>query len=93
MSNTISMLWNGELFPLRDFGNGNQEMAELEILLQRQIKKSEAGLSAQTLELFKKYTDCVTEYLTISNEQAFLTGYKLAAQLTAEALWDTGQAI
>ena len=86
MTKTIAQLWCGSLDPVRYFGMDNPEMRNLEYLLERNLENVKKSLNESDRALLEKYYDCVTEYLAVSNEQAFCNGYCLGARLTAEAL-------
>lgn len=84
MSTTLTQLWNGNLRPVNDFRNS--EMTELETLMQRNLNDLEKVLKGKAIDSFEKYSDCVSEYVSIACEQAFCDGFCLATKLLTEAV-------
>ena len=83
---TIAQLWNGNLQPIVRSGINNRQIKELEELMRRNIEELEEGLTDQQKEVFSVYSDCIEEYLVLTNEQSFCDGYSLGTKLTVEAL-------
>ena len=85
---SIFMLWNGEIEPILSSGKNHPELKQLLELSERHYRKlSELlGGEAETLE---KYKDALEEYVAISREQAFLSGFSLGQRFFAEALAET----
>ena len=85
---SVLMLWNGELEPILSSGKDHPELRQLLVLserLHRRLAES-LGDEAETLE---KYKDVFEEYIAISREQAFLSGFALGQRFFAEALAET----
>ena len=86
MTNTIALLRNGNLDPVRYSGKNNPEITELEELLQRNLEKLETALDKNTAILFEKYASCVDEYIAVTCEQSFCDGFCLGAKILTESL-------
>ena len=83
---TISQFWNGNIDPIKHLGSNNPEMRQLENLLDKNTTKLRESLNEKEKEIFEKYTDCVNEYMFISNEEAFFEGFCLGMKIFTEAL-------
>ena len=88
MSKIISCLWNGQLDPIRYLGKNNSEMKQLEHFMQRNLDALEKVLTEHDKVLFKKYSDCVNEYIVLISEQSFCDGFSIGAKIVTDALTD-----
>ena len=86
MLKTIAELWNGALEPIRYLGVNNSQIKQLDKLIQSNSERLKENLSETAKEIFKKYDDCITEYISILSEQAFCEGFCLGTKITSEAL-------
>jgi len=93
MTKTIAELYNGNLQPIRYLGLGNNEIKQLENLMEQILEEFQKGLSEKQEVLFKKYDDCINEYLLALSEQAFCDGFSVGAKILAEALFKAEQVI
>ncbi|MBQ7895600.1 MAG: hypothetical protein IJ364_03470 [Oscillospiraceae bacterium] len=66
-------------------------MRELEKLMQNNLDKLDGLLSEKAAEILSRYTDCVSEYITIISQQAFCDGFCLGTRISAEAIQTTEQ--
>ena len=87
--NIISELWYGNVTPLEAFGRNNPALRRVETLLLRNSVKVENLLEDEAKKQFQRYSESQTEYLVMSNEQAFRDGFCLAVKLITEALYTT----
>ncbi|MBQ6705969.1 MAG: hypothetical protein IJN07_00460 [Clostridia bacterium] len=87
MPNTITELWYGNIDPIRHFGRNNQEIKRVEALWQRHLEDLEPLLTEKSKILFEKYNDCFQEYLSLSIEEAFCTGFSVGTKIFAQAVF------
>ncbi len=81
MSETIIDLWNDKLDPIRDLGQNNAEIEQLEALMQRNLEKLQTTADKTSANILDAYTDCVDECVTSIAEQAFCGGFSLKVKL------------
>ena len=86
MKKIIAKIWNGDLDPVQHLGEGNHKMSHLEYLIYQNHEIIEKGIDEDTKKDFKKYNNCMSEYVSVVMEQAFCDGFCLGAKITAEAL-------
>lgn len=84
--NIIARLWNGSVVPVRNFGEGNPEMKELERLIRSNMENLGGSLNEKERAGLTKLVDCINEYMYVANEQAFCDGFCLGTRITAEAV-------
>ncbi len=76
-------LWNGNINPSDDRDISDEEKKLVELMARHQeylISK----LKDKELNAFKKYVECVDEYTSMVECQAFEIGFKLAVRLLTE---------
>lgn len=88
MKPTIENLWNGHIQPCESCGENDPHVQELIILMDRNRKVLEQGLTNHQKDMLEKYTDCWEEYCCLITAQAFQDGFTLACRLLTEALCD-----
>ena len=86
MKRTIIDLWNGEISPITNCGNGDPEIDNLVELIERNCKNLENTSNESQKETLEKYVCCVNEYLDLITEQAFCDGFCLSSKLLTESL-------
>lgn len=86
MKNLLEELWNGCIKPGEKCGDENGKIKELTELMEKNKDALNQNLNACQKEMFKKYQDCVEEYLYLMTAEAFGDGFCLASRLLTEAL-------
>ena len=79
-------LWYGNITPFEDFLDGRKEYKELMQLMARNREKLEKGFTSEQSERLAKYDDVINEMHSIAEAEAFKYGFRLALNLTAEAM-------
>ena len=76
-------LWYGNINPSEDKEVSDEEK-ELIKLMARHQKYLTSTLKGKELDEYKKYAECVDEYTSLVECQAFEIGFKLAVRLLNE---------
>ena len=76
----LQELWNGNIRPNEDKVITDEEK-ELVSLIARHHETLSSSLKNDDLVVFEKYVDCLTEYASLIEAQAFEIGFKLAVKL------------
>lgn len=79
----LQELWYGNINPseYRDISDEEKKLVELMARYQEYLTSK---LKDKELDAFKKYIDCVDEYTSLVECQAFEIGFKLAVRLLNE---------
>ena len=79
----LEELWYGNINPSedREISDAEKELVEL---IARHQEYLTSTLKDKELEEFKKYIECVDEYTSMVECQAFEIGFKLAIELLTE---------
>lgn len=85
MSKQLSALWNGQLCPIEERGDHYEEIGHLCSLIEQNKGKLSEKLTESQRELLEKYDDAMYEMLSLSEESAFMKGFRLATRLWATA--------
>ncbi len=88
MKQIIRDLWYGNLTPFENCEKGKKDLKELVELIARNEESLNSGLKAAQKELFEKYKDCVEEYNSKLQENAFYEGLSLGIKIMTLALSD-----
>ena len=84
--NVINDLWHGNIIPQEDSRTNTKEMKELLGYMARHNEDLEKTLTDEQKEIFEKFDDCWSEYMSLSEVAIFTYAFKLGAQITLEAL-------
>ena len=79
----LQELWYGNINPSEDREISDDEK-ELVELIARHQEYLTSKLKDKEIEAFKKYVECVDEYTSLVECQAFEIGFKLAVKLLNE---------
>ena len=79
----LQELWYGNIKPCEDKKISSEEMKLVELTARHQEYLT-STLKDKELEEFKKYIECVDEYTSMVECQAFEIGFKLAVRLLNE---------
>lgn len=79
----LQELWYGNIKPCEDkeISDEEKKLVELKARHQEYLKSK---LKDKELDAFKKYVECVDEYTSLVESQAFEIGFKLAVRLLTE---------
>ena len=88
MKETIRDLWYGNLTPLENCEKGRKDLRKLVGLIARNEERLNSGLKEGQKEFFEKYRDCVEEYNSKLQENAFYEGLSLGIKIMTLALSD-----
>ena len=86
MKSIINELWHGNIIPQEDSRNNTKEMKELLSYISRHDEDLEKTLSDEQKEIFEKFHDCWSEYVSLAEEAIFAYAFKLGANLMLETL-------
>lgn len=80
---TLQELWYGNIRPNEDKILTDEEKKLIELIAKHHETLS-SSLKNDALDVFEKYIDCVTEYGSLIECQAFEIGFKLAVKMLTE---------
>ena len=80
----LKELWYGNINPSEDREISEEEEKKLVELMARHQEYLTSTLKDKELDAFKKYVECVDEYTSLVESQAFEIGFKLAVRLLTE---------
>ena len=89
MRTVINELWNGNIIPQEDSRNNSPEMKELMEYMARHHDDLLKTMSDEQKEIFEKFDDCWSEYVSLAESAIFEYAFRLGARLTIETLQDT----
>lgn len=79
----LQELWYGNIKPCEDKEISNEEKKLVELMARHQEYLT-SKLKDKELDVLKKYVECVDEYTSLVECQAFEIGFKLAVRLLTE---------
>ena len=79
----LQELWYGNINPSEDKEVSDEEKKLVELIARHQEYLT-LTLKDKELDVFKKYVECVDEYTSLVECQAFKIGFKLAIRLLNE---------
>ena len=86
MKSIINELWHGNIIPQEDSRNNSKEMKELLGYMARHHEDLEKTFNEEQKEIFKKFYDCWSEYMSLAETAIFEYACKLGSRLIYEAL-------
>jgi hypothetical protein len=86
--NVIKELWHGNIIPQEDSRTNSKEMKELLGYMARHHEDLEETFTDEQKEIFDKFHDCWSEYMSLAEAAIFEYAFKLGARLIIEALND-----
>ena len=86
MKETIEELWHGNIIPQEDSRTNSSEMKELLSYMARHHEDLEKSFTDEQKEIFEKFHDCWSEYMSLSEKAIFVYAFKLGAKLMLESL-------
>jgi hypothetical protein len=88
MKQTLSDLWRGELRPVDEKTDKEEELKELYVTLEVYYTKLWNKLDSEGKDLLDELRDCHTDIMCLENEGTFIQGFSLATKMINEALSD-----
>ena len=85
----IENLFYGNISPCEKTLTRGSEYSRLLQLAAKNEENLFSILSPQQTEQFEKLKECIFDMNNISEKEAFIDGFRLGVQLTAEAIYDT----
>ena len=89
MISMIQELWHGNVIPQEDARTNSKEMKELLGYMSRHHEDLEKSLTDEQKEIFEKFHDCWSEYMSLGEAAIFEYAFKLGARLAIEVQTDT----
>ncbi len=81
MKSIINELWHGNIIPQEDSRTNSKEMKELLGYMSRHHEDLEKSFSEEQKEIFKKFHDCWSEYMSLGEAAIFEYAFKLGARI------------
>ena len=88
MRSVINELWLGNINPQIDSRNNSLEMKELLEYMARHHEDLLKTMTDEQKEIFKKFDDCWSEYISLSEEAIFSYAFKLGAKFMHDIVCD-----
>ena len=84
--NVIKELWHGNIIPQEDSRTNSKEMKELLGYMSRHHEDLEKTFTEEQKEIFDKFHDCWSEYMSLAEAAIFEYAFKFGMQIAIEAL-------
>ena len=79
--NTIKELWHGNIVPQDDARNNTKEMKDIMGYMSRHHDELIESMTDEQKEIFAKFDDCWSEYMSLTEAAIFEYAFKLGAQM------------
>ena len=86
MKSIINELWHGNIILQEDSRTNSKEMKELLSYMSRLHEDLEKSFIDEQKEIFEKFHDCWSEYMSLGEAAIFKYAFKLGMQITIETL-------
>ena len=86
MMSIIQELWHGNIISQEDSRNNTKEMKELLGYMSRHHEDLEKSFNAEQEEVFEKFHDCWSEYMSLAEATIFEYAFKIGMQIAIETL-------
>ena len=84
--NVIKELWHGNIVPQDDSRNNSTQMKELMEYMARHHDDLLKSMTDEQKEIFEKFDDCWSEYMSLAEAAIFEYAFKLGANLILNVL-------
>ena len=84
--NIINELWHGNIVPQEDSCNNSIEMKELMEYMARHHDDLLKTMTDEQKEIFEKFDECWSEYISLAEKAIFEYAFKLGGRLMLETL-------
>ena len=88
MESIIKELWQGNIIPQEDSRTNSKEMKELLSYMARHHEDLEKSFTDEQKEIFDKFHDCWSEYMSLAEAAIFTYAFKLGMRIAIESLQD-----
>ena len=88
MESIIKELWHGNIIHQEDSRTNSKEMKELLGYMARHHEDLEKSFKEEQKEIFDKFHDCWSEYMSLAEAAIFTYTFKLGMRIATEALID-----
>ena len=86
MISMIKELWRGKICPQTDSRNNSPEMKELMEYMARHHDNLLKTMTDEQKEVFEKFDDCWSEYMSLAEASIIEYAFKLGMQIAIETL-------
>ena len=86
MMKTIDELWYGNVSPFEQYTRGDKRLKELLSYMARHHEDLEKSFTDEQKEIFEKFHDCWSEYMSLAEKAIFVYAFKLGGRLMLETL-------
>ena len=86
MRSVINELWHGNVVPQEDSRNNSPEMKKLMEYMARHHDDLLKTMTDEQKEIFEKFHDCWSEYMSLAEAAIFEYAFKLGAEMMNEIL-------
>ena len=86
MMSILQELWRGNICPQTDSRNNSSEMKQLMEYMARHHDDLLKTMTDEQKEIFEKFDDCWSEYMSLAEAAIFEYAFKLGAKMTFEIL-------
>ena len=83
---TIDEFWYGNISPFEQCTRGDKRLKELLKLVARNREALDGTLADEQKEIFEKFHDCWSEYMSLAEKAIFVYAFKLGGRLMLETL-------
>ena len=84
MESIIKELWHGNIIPQEDSRTNSKEMKELLGYMSRHHEDLEKSFTDEQKEIFEKFHDCWSEYMSLAEAAIFEYAFKLGMQIAID---------
>ena len=82
----LKELWHGNIIPQEDSRNNSKEMKELLGYMARHHEDLEKTFTDEQKEIFEKFHDCWSEYMSLGEAAVFEYAFRLGMRIAIETL-------
>lgn len=84
--NTIKELWHGNIVPQDDARNNTKEMKDIMGYMSRHHDELIESMTEEQKEIFAKFDDCWSEYMSLAEAAIFDYAFKLGMRIAIETI-------
>jgi hypothetical protein len=84
--NTIKELWHGNIVPQDDARNNTKEMKDIMGYMSRHHDELIESMTDEQKEMFAKFDDCWSEYMSLAEAAIFEYAFKLGMRIAIETI-------
>ena len=84
--NVIKELWHGNIVPQDDARNNTKEMKDIMGYMSRHHDELIESMTDEQKEIFAKFDDCWSEYMSLAEAAIFEYAFKLGMRIAIETI-------